>query len=232
MIQIKPKQILVALDFDSCDQAMSVCSNLDPDKFRLKVGKQLYSAEGPKVLDHFHQLGFEVFLDLKLHDIPNTVYKALKNIFSLGVWMTNIHLLGGTEMIQAAKEAQLDSDEENLLIGVTVLTSLKDSHLREIGVMKNTNSLVSSLSLLAKQASLDGVVCSVNEVRKLKKELGSEFLTVTPGIRVKQEKGDQKRVASLETALKENTDYIVLGREISQAEDISKMINKLESYII
>ena len=98
--------------------------------------------------------------------------------------------------------------------------------------MKNTNSLVSSLSLLAKQASLDGVVCSVNEVRKLKKELGSEFLTVTPGIRVKQEKGDQKRVASLETALKENTDYIVLGREISQAEDISKMINKLESYII
>ena len=232
MIQIKPKQILVALDFDSCDQAMSVCSNLDPDKFRLKVGKQLYSAEGPKVLDHFHQLGFEVFLDLKLHDIPNTVYKALKNIFSLGVWMTNIHLLGGTEMIQAAKEAQLDSDEENLLIGVTVLTSLKDSHLREIGVMKNTNSLVSSLSLLAKQASLDGVVCSVNEVRKLKKELGSEFLTVTPGIRVKQEKGDQKRVASLETALKENTDYIVLGREISQAEDISKMINELESYII
>ena len=232
MIQIKPKQILVALDFDSCDQAMSVCSNLDPDKFRLKVGKQLYSAEGPKVLDHFHQLGFEVFLDLKLHDIPNTVYKALKNIFSLGVWMTNIHLLGGTEMIQAAKEAQLDSDEENLLIGVTVLTSLKDSHLREIGVMKNTNSLVSSLSLLAKQASLDGVVCSVNEVRKLKKELGSEFLTVTPGIRVKQEKGDQKRVASLETALKENTDYIVLGREISQADDISKMINKLESYII
>ena len=232
MIQIKPKQILVALDFDSCDQAMSVCSNLDPDKFRLKVGKQLYSAEGPKVLDHFHQLGFEVFLDLKLHDIPNTVYKALKNIFSLGVWMTNIHLLGGTEMIQAAKEAQLDSDEENLLIGVTVLTSLKDSHLREIGVMKNTNSLVSSLSLLAKQASLDGVVCSVNEVRKLKKDLGSEFLTVTPGIRVKQEKGDQKRVASLETALKENTDYIVLGREISQAEDISKMINELESYII
>ena len=232
MIQIKPKQILVALDFDSCDQAMSVCSNLDSDKFRLKVGKQLYSAEGPKVLDHFHQLGFEVFLDLKLHDIPNTVYKALKNIFSLGVWMTNIHLLGGTEMIQAAKEAQLDSDEENLLIGVTVLTSLKDSHLREIGVMKNTNSLVSSLSLLAKQASLDGVVCSVNEVRKLKKDLGSEFLTVTPGIRVKQEKGDQKRVASLETALKENTDYIVLGREISQAEDISKMINKLESYII
>ena len=146
--------------------------------------------------------------------------------------MTNIHLLGGIEMIQAAKEAQLDSDEENLLIGVTVLTSLKDSHLKEIGIMKDMNSLVSTLSLAAKQASLDGVVCSVHEVGKLKKDFGTDFLTVTPGIRLKQEKGDQIRVASLETAVKEKTDYIVLGREISQARDIRKMINKLESYII
>ena len=232
MIHLKPKQVLVALDFDSYDQTIPVCSNLDPKKFRLKVGKQLYSAEGPRILDRFHQQGFEVFLDLKLHDIPNTVYKALKNIFSLGVWMTNIHLLGGTEMIQAAKEAQQESDKKNLLIGVTVLTSLNDNHLKEIGITKNTKSLVSSLSQAAKQASLDGVVCSAHEVRKLKKDFGLDFLTVTPGIRVQQEKGDQNRVASLETAVKENTDYIVLGREISQAENIGKMINKLESYII
>ncbi len=232
MIHLKPKQVLVALDFDSYEQAIAVSRNLDPNKFRLKVGKQLFSAEGPKILDNFHKQGFEVFLDLKLHDIPNTVYKTLKNIFSFGVWMTNIHLLGGIEMIQAAKEAQLDSDKENLLIGVTVLTSLKDSHLKEIGIMKDINSLVSKLSLAAKQASLDGVVCSVHEVKKIKKDFGLDFLTVTPGIRLKQEKGDQMRVASLETAVKENTDYIVLGREISQAEDISKMINKLESYII
>ena len=232
MIHLKPKQVLVALDFDSYDQAKEVSRNLDPTKFRLKVGKQLYSAEGPKIIDIFHKQGFEVFLDLKLHDIPNTVYKTLKNIFSFGVWMTNIHLLGGIEMIQAAKEAQLDSDEENLLIGVTVLTSLKDSHLKEIGIMKDMNSLVSTLSLAAKQASLDGVVCSVHEVGKLKKDFGTDFLTVTPGIRLKQEKGDQIRVASLETAVKEKTDYIVLGREISQARDIRKMINKLESYII
>tara|TARA_B100002019_G_C21228952_1_gene578993 strand:+ start:561 stop:1259 length:699 start_codon:yes stop_codon:yes gene_type:complete len=232
MIHLKPKQVLVALDFDSYEQAITVSRNLDPNKFRLKVGKQLFSAEGPKILDNFHKQGFEVFLDLKLHDIPNTVYKTLKNIFSFGVWMTNIHLLGGIEMIQAAKEAQLDSDKENLLIGVTVLTSLKDSHLKEIGIMKDINSLVSKLSLAAKQASLDGVVCSVHEVKKIKKDFGLDFLTVTPGIRLKQEKGDQMRVASLETAVKENTDYIVLGREISQAEDISKMINKLESYII
>ena len=232
MIHLKPKQVLVALDFDSYEQAITVSRNLDPNKFRLKVGKQLFSAEGPKILDNFHKQGFEVFLDLKLHDIPNTVYKTLKNIFSFGVWMTNIHLLGGIEMIQAAKEAQLDSDKENLLIGVTVLTSLKDSHLKEIGIMKDINSLVSKLSLAAKQASLDGVVCSVHEVKKIKKDFGLDFLTVTPGIRLKQEKGDQMRAASLETAVKENTDYIVLGREISQAEDISKMINKLESYII
>ena len=232
MIHLKPKQVLVALDFDSYDQAKEVSRNLDPNKFRLKVGKQLYSAEGPKIIDIFHKQGFEVFLDLKLHDIPNTVYKTLKNIFSFGVWMTNIHLLGGIEMIQASKEAQLDSDEENLLIGVTVLTSLKDSHLKEIGIMKDMSSLVSTLSLAAKQASLDGVVCSVHEVGKLKKDFGTDFLTVTPGIRLKQEKGDQMRVASLETAVKEKTDYIVLGRKISQAKDIRKMINKLESYII
>ena len=232
MIHLNPKQVIVALDFDTYDQAMSVCKNLSPEKFRLKVGKQLYSSEGPKIIDKFHQLGFEVFLDLKLHDIPNTVYKALKNIFSLGVWMTNIHLLGGKEMIQAAKEAQLNSDKESLLIGVTVLTSLKDSHLKEIGITKSTNSLVSVLSSAAKKASLDGVVCSVHEVSNLKKDFGSDFLTVTPGIRVQKEKGDQTRVASLEMAIRENTDYIVLGREISQAENIGKMINKLESYII
>ncbi len=232
MIHLNPKQVIVALDFDTYDQAMSVCKNLSPEIFRLKVGKQLYSSEGPKIIDKFHQLGFEVFLDLKLHDIPNTVYKALKNIFSLGVWMTNIHLLGGKEMIQAAKEAQLNSDKENLLIGVTVLTSLKDSHLKEIGITKSTNSLVSVLSSAAKKASLDGVVCSVHEVSNLKKDFGSDFLTVTPGIRVQKEKGDQTRVASLEMAIRENTDYIVLGREISQAENIGKMINKLESYII
>ncbi len=232
MIHLNPKQVIVALDFDTYDQAMSVCKNLSPEIFRLKVGKQLYSSEGPKIIDKFHQLGFEVFLDLKLHDIPNTVYKALKNIFSLGVWMTNIHLLGGKEMIQAAKEAQLNSDKESLLIGVTVLTSLKDSHLKEIGITKSTNSLVSVLSSAAKKASLDGVVCSVHEVSNLKKDFGSDFLTVTPGIRVQKEKGDQTRVASLEMAIRENTDYIVLGREISQAENIGKMINKLESYII
>ena len=230
---MKKNKIFVACDSSNVTKIKEIISKTQNSKIKIgyKFGLEfLNSKNGRPFLSKFKNE--TIFADLKLHDIPNTVYKALKNIFSLGVWMTNIHLLGGTEMIQAAKEAQQESDKKNLLIGVTVLTSLNDNHLKEIGITENTKSLVSSLSQAAKEASLDGVVCSAHEVRKLKKDFGLDFLTVTPGIRVQQEKGDQTRVASLETAVKENTDYIVLGREISQAENIGKMINKLESYII
>ena len=231
-MKVQPKQILVALDYDSFYQAEYICNLLDPDKFRLKVGKQLFLAEGPKILEKIHKLGFEVFLDLKIHDIPNTVYKSLLNIFNLKVWMTNIHLLGGKEMIQAAKQAQNESKSNSILVGVTILTSLNDDHLKEIGFHDGVKTTVSKLSLLAKEALLDGVVCSVEEVKNLKKTLGDNFLTVTPGIRVEAKKGDQNRVATLENALDNKTDFIVLGREITHAKDSSKMINKIESYII
>ena len=231
-MKVQPKQILVALDYDSFYQAEHICKLLDPDKFRLKVGKQLFLAEGPKILEKIHKLGFEVFLDLKIHDIPNTVYKSLLNIFNLKVWMTNIHLLGGKEMIQAAKQAQNESKSNSILVGVTILTSLNDDHLKEIGFHDGVKTTVSKLSLLAKEALLDGVVCSVEEVKNLKKTLGDNFLTVTPGIRVEAKKGDQNRVATLENALDNKTDFIVLGREITHAKDSSKMINKIESYII
>ena len=231
-MKVQPKQILVALDYDSFYQAEHICKLLDPDKFRLKVGKQLFLAEGPKILEKIHKLGFEVFLDLKIHDIPNTVYKSLLNIFNLKVWMTNIHLLGGKEMIQAAKQAQNESKSNSILVGVTILTSLNDDHLKEIGFHDGVKTTVSKLSLLAKEALLDGVVCSVEEVKHLKKNLGDNFLTVTPGIRVEAKKGDQNRVATLENALDNKTDFIVLGREITHAKDSSKMINKIESYII
>ena len=231
-MKVQPKQILVALDYDSFYQAEHICKLLDPDKFRLKVGKQLFLAEGPKILEKIHKLGFEVFLDLKIHDIPNTVYKSLLNIFNLKVWMTNIHLLGGKEMIQAAKQAQNESKSNSILVGVTILTSLNDDHLKEIGFHDGVKTTVSKLSLLAKEALLDGVVCSVEEVKNLKKNLGDNFLTVTPGIRVEAKKGDQNRVATLENALDNKTDFIVLGREITHAKDSSKMINKIESYII
>ena len=146
--------------------------------------------------------------------------------------MTNIHLLGGQEMIQAAKQAQSESKSNSILVGVTILTSLNDDHLKEVGFQDGVKTIVSKLSSLAKEALLDGVVCSVEEVKNLKKTLGDNFLTVTPGIRVEAKKGDQNRVATIETALENRTDFIVLGREITHAKDSSKMINKIESYII
>ena len=148
-MKVQPKQILVALDYDSLNQAEHICNLLDPDKFRIKVGKQLFSAEGPKTLEKIHKIGFDIFLDLKIHDIPNTVYKSLLNIFDLNVWMTNIHLLGGQEMIQAAKQAQTESKSNSILVGVTILTSLNDDHLKEIGFHDKVKTIVSKLSLLA-----------------------------------------------------------------------------------
>ena len=229
---LKPKQIIVALDFDSFKEASSIVKHLDPEIYRLKIGKQLFTSEGPKVLDEFNKQGFDLFLDLKLHDIPNTVYKALKNLLNHDVWMTNIHLLGGEEMIQAAREAKEHSKSKALLIGVTVLTSLDGNNIKNMGFSIQISELVKILSISAKKNDIDGVVCSAQEVPEIKGNIGIDFITVTPGIRIEQNKNDQSRVTTLEEATKNGSDYIVLGREITASEDISKMIKKIESYII
>ena len=229
---LKPKQIIVALDFDSFKEASSIVKHLDPEIYRLKIGKQLFASEGPKVLDEFNKQGFDLFLDLKLHDIPNTVYKALKNLLNQDVWMTNIHLLGGEEMIQAAREAKEHSKSKALLIGVTVLTSLDGNNIKNMGFNIQISELVKILSISAKKNNIDGVVCSAQEVPEIKGNIGIDFITVTPGIRIEQNKNDQSRVTTLEEATKNGSDYIVLGREITASEDISKMIKKIESYII
>ena len=229
---LKPKQIIVALDFDSFKEASSIVKHLDPEIYRLKIGKQLFASEGPKVLDEFNKQGFDLFLDLKLHDIPNTVYKALKNLLNHDVWMTNIHLLGGEEMIQAAREAKEHSKSKALLIGVTVLTSLDGNNIKNMGFNIKISELVKILSKSAKKNNIDGVVCSAQEVPEIKGNIGVDFITVTPGIRIEQNKNDQSRVTTLEEATKNGSDYIVLGREITASEDISKMIKKIESYII
>ncbi len=229
---IKPKQIIVALDFDSFKEASSIVKHLDPEIYRLKIGKQLFTSEGPKVLDEFNKQGFDLFLDLKLHDIPNTVYRALKNLLNQDVWMTNIHLLGGEEMIQAAREAKEHSKSKALLIGVTVLTSLDGNNIKNMGFSIQISELVKILSISAKKNDIDGVVCSAQEVPEIKGNIGIDFITVTPGIRIEQNKNDQSRVTTLEEATKNGSDYIVLGREITASEDISKMIKKIESYII
>ncbi len=183
---LKPKQIIVALDFDSVKEASSITKLLDPEIFRLKVGKQLYASEGPKIIENFNNQGFDIFLDLKLHDIPNTVFKALKNLLNQNVWMTNIHLLGGEEMIQAAREAKEYTKSEALLIGVTVLTSLNENNIKNMGFGIQISELVEILSMSAWKNNVDGVVCSAREVPEIKENLGKNFVTVSPGIRIQQ----------------------------------------------
>ena len=229
---LSPKQIIVALDFDSSEEANSIINLLDPEIYRLKIGKQLFAGEGPKILENLNKKGFDIFLDLKLHDIPNTVYKALKNLLNHKVWMTNIHLLGGEEMIQAASEARNHANSESLLIGVTVLTSLDAENIKKMGFSIPITELVKILSLSARENKIDGVVCSAKEVPEIKKNIGKDFITVTPGIRILQNSNDQSRVASLKEATKNGSDYIILGREITSSKNIAKMIKKLDSYII
>ncbi len=229
---LKPKQVIVALDFDSIEEASSITKLLDPEIFRLKVGKQLFANEGPKIIDNLNQKGFDIFLDLKLHDIPNTVFKALKNLLNQKLWMTNIHLLGGEEMIQAAREARDQAKSEALIIGVTVLTSLNEEKIKNMGFNIQIPELVKVLSTSAKRNNIDGVVCSVKEVPEIKENLGEDFIAVTPGIRIHQNNNDQSRVATLKEATKNRSDYIVLGREITSSTNIPEMIKKVESYII
>ena len=226
------KQIIVALDFDSLDEVNSIVKLLDPEIYRIKIGKQLYACEGPKILENLSNRGFDIFLDLKLHDIPNTVYRALKNLLNYKVWMTNIHLLGGEEMMQAASEAREHTKSEALLIGVSILTSLSEKNIKNMGFKTEISELVKILSISAKKNNIDGVVCSVKEVPEIKKDIGEDFITVTPGIRIQQKNDDQSRVATLEEATKNGNDYIVLGRELTASKNISKMIKKVESYII
>ncbi len=231
-MELETKQIIVALDFDNLKEAEKILNQLDPYLYRVKVGSQLFTSEGPEVIKYIDSLGFDIFLDLKFHDIPNTVYKALKKVFEIGVWMTNVHLLGGNEMLKAAYRAKLESNKDVKLIGVSVLTSLSNKDLENLGFKMNTEDLVSDLSKKAFENHFDGVVCSVGDVKKVKECTSSEFITVTPGIRIKQESQDQSRVFTINDALEEGSDYIVLGRELTQSDNPSKMLNEIESYII
>jgi len=219
MQQIDNKKIIVALDFDTLDAALVLAKQLNPAQCRLKVGKELFTCCGPRVVEALHELGFEVFLDLKFHDIPNTVAKAVKAAAELGVWMVNVHASGGLEMMKAAR-AVLESYGENrpLLIAVTVLTSMSSEELSQIGFQNSAEQQVQNLAGLTQQAGLDGVVCSSQEASALKACFGKEFLLITPGIRpANAETGDQKRIMTPAKALKAGSDYLVIGRPITQA---------------
>ena len=212
--------VIVALDYDNQDSALTLADRLDPTLCRLKVGKELFTATGPSVVKKLTDRGFDIFLDLKFHDIPNTVAKAIGTAADLGVWMTNVHASGGSRMMSAARQALDSKGSDMLLIGVTVLTSMGVSDLEEVGVQGNASAQVLRLAELAKNSGLDGVVCSAQEAKLLKESLGQGFKLVTPGIRLADSAADdQRRIVTPADALALGSDYLVIGRPITKSTD-------------
>ena len=210
--------VIVALDFQYREQALEVADQLDPGKCRVKVGKELFTREGPGVVKALHEKGFDVFLDLKFHDIPNPVARACSVAADLGVWMVNVHASGGRRMMEAAAKAIAQTGTGTQLIAVTVLTSMERSDLVEVGLDVEPIQHVQRLAALAKDCGLHGVVCSAQEAPVLKPALGGDFKLVTPGIRPQgSETGDQRRVMTPPQAVAAGVDYMVIGRPIAQA---------------
>lgn len=210
--------IVVALDYPQAAPALAMADLLDPSACRVKVGKELYTAEGPAIVENLMKKGFEVFLDLKFHDIPNTCAKAVGAAARLGVWMVNVHASGGRRMMEAARNELDKQSYQPLLIGVTVLTSMDASDLADLGLDVTPEQQVARLARLAKTSGLDGVVCSANEVGIIREHCGPDFLTVTPGIRPSwSDNQDQKRVMTPEEAVTAGVSYMVIGRPITQA---------------
>lgn len=210
--------VIVALDFPDMSAAIALAEQLDPAQCRVKVGKELFTSSGPAVIEKLHELGFEVFLDLKFHDIPNTTAMAVKAAAELGVWMVNVHCSGGLRMMSACRET-LDglSGVKPLLIGVTVLTSMDREDLAGTGLDVPPQEQVLRLAGLAAQARLDGLVCSAQEAQMLNIAQPSLQL-VTPGIRpAGSAQDDQRRILTPRQAMAAGSDYLVIGRPISQA---------------
>lgn len=220
--------IIVALDFPSQVAAIDLAKQLDPSLCRVKVGKELYTRCGPAILDALHALGFEVFLDLKFHDIPNTTAQAVGVAADMGVWMVNVHAAGGRRMMHACADKLSTYKQAPKLIAVTVLTSMEQSDLSDIGLDIAPVEQVMRLAALTKECGLDGVVCSSHEVSQLKASLGSEFQLVTPGIRpASAELGDQRRVMTPEEAIHAGSDYLVIGRPITKASEPLKALESI-----
>ena len=212
--------IVVALDYASPEPALALASALTPDLCRLKVGKELFTCAGPSLVEELQHKGFEVFLDLKFHDIPNTAAAAVRVAAAMGVWMVNVHAGGGRRMMEAAVEALRDFTQKPLLIGVTVLTSMTDEDLLELGYSESADERVQRLAALAADCGLDGVVCSALEAPALRRSMGEQFCLVTPGIRLAgDEAGDQRRVVTPADAVANGADYLVIGRSITTAAD-------------
>ena len=234
MQTLNDPKIIVALDFPSQDPALALADQLDPAKCRLKVGKELFTRSGPELVKSLQGRGFDVFLDLKFHDIPNTTSAAVAAAADLGVWMVNVHASGGEKMMVACRE-RLESfgADKPLLIAVTVLTSMSDADLAGIGITDSAEAQVSRLAALTRNCGLDGVGCSAQEAPRLKAEQGADFQLITPGIRpLSADKGDQQRIMTPTDALKAGSDYLVIGRPITQASDPLAALEAIHAEVV
>ncbi|MBI1888049.1 MAG: orotidine-5'-phosphate decarboxylase [Nitrosomonadales bacterium] len=213
-------KIIVALDYPEAAPALALAERLQPELCRLKVGKELFTATGPALLEQLMKRGFEVFLDLKFHDIPNTTAQACKAAAGLGVWMVNVHALGGRKMLEAAREAVAQAAQPPKLIAVTVLTSMAREDLVDLGIADTPAELVQRLAKLAHDSGLDGVVCSAQEAPQLRPKYGEGFCLVTPGIRPADSAADdQSRIMTPLSAIRAGSSYLVIGRPITKAAD-------------
>jgi orotidine-5'-phosphate decarboxylase len=213
-------RVIIALDYAETAPALALAARLDPALCRLKVGKELYTAAGPALIEKLRASRFEIFLDLKYHDIPNTVAAACQVAADLGVWMVNVHALGGRAMMTAAREALDKRPGRPRLVAVTVLTSLTGADLSDLGMAGTPQAAVLRLARLAQGCGLDGVVCSPQEAPALRRQCGSGFTLVTPGVRpATAAKDDQQRVATPRQAMASGADYLVIGRPVTRAPD-------------
>jgi orotidine-5'-phosphate decarboxylase len=219
--------IIIALDYPNAKQADEFLQRIQGQSCKLKVGLELFIAEGPKYVEQLSAKGHQVFLDLKLHDIPNTVASACKSASNLGVWMMTLHALGGTKMLLAARDTMPSGSQSTKLVAVTVLTSMDQPQLSGIGIQKTPAESVMKLAELAIRANMDGMVCSAHEVQEIRDKWGAKALLVTPGIRMQSDQAnDQSRVASPHQARTAGSNFIVVGRPITTASDPLLVINQ------
>ena len=223
--------VVVALDYASRDLALAFVDRIAPSDCRLKVGKEMFTRFGPQFVRELHQRGFDVFLDLKFHDIPNTAAHAVAAAADLGVWMVNVHASGGARMMNAAREALVPFGKDApLLIAVTVLTSMEASDLLDLGISSTPAEHAERLARLTRECGLDGVVCSAQEAVRFKSELGQAFKLVTPGIRPQgSEVGDQRRIMTPQQALSAGVDYMVIGRPVTQSADPAQTLSEINA---
>lgn len=225
-------RVIVALDFADAGTAQTFVQRVTPAQCRLKVGMELFTAAGPELVRRLVSRGFDVFLDLKYHDIPNTVAHACTQAAELGVWMLNVHALGGMRMLLAAREAIENSKHSPLLVGVTLLTSHGDEELVQIGLERGTERQVERLAGLVRDAGLDGVVCSPVEASLLRRRFGKEFVLVTPGVRQAGDAADdQRRTRTPAEAVAEGADYLVIGRPVTRAQNPAAVLDAINREI-